>query len=65
MNWQPINTAPKDETTVLLGWDYLQIVGLAYWHTERDDWWALDGDTSYYTKNPTHWMPLPEPPIKE
>lgn len=65
MNWRPIETAPKDETDILLHWDYLKITGMAYWCLERNDWYALEGDTNYYTKPPTHWMPLPPPPSTE
>lgn len=56
--WQPISTAPKD-LTVILVWDMSGRTGeieLAYW--ERDRWSNYEG----FTIEPTHWMPLPEPP---
>lgn len=53
--WQPIETAPKDGTTVL-----------AYCPGNRFQKFLTD----YYSEHqgggwlfqPTHWMPLPEPP---
>ena len=57
--WQPIETAPKDGTVVLLGRaDYYPKSG--YWvEHEFQDWWGWDRDRAC---PPTHWMPLPEPP---
>ncbi len=73
MEWQPIETAPKDRRSVLL-WGI---------HPERADVGAYDPDTyskrpkPYWTAigserlygvryvrehQPTHWAPLPEPP---
>ena len=65
--WQPIETAPRDGTWVLVcgnGWAVTtawyamnERVGKAYWKadTEWDDDYLAD-------RLPTHWMPLPEPP---
>lgn len=58
--WQPIETAPKDYTNILVwndggahrdGW-----VSIAYWN---DDGWISPFGGEY---DPTHWQPLPEPP---
>ena len=70
MEWQPIDTAPRDGTSVLL---FLptgaQTVGC--WDPDFDDldepgWtdytvesWAYEEVVRLY---PTHWMPLPTPP---
>lgn len=60
--WQPIETAPKDGAWVLVieGQvpDKPQFV--AKWN---DYGWVDCDDDVNYTINPTHWMPLPEPPI--
>ena len=59
--WQPIETAPKDGTEILIGehvpsatynggW-FFRVV---YWNKNANDWsWPW---------NPTVWMPLPEEP---
>ena len=71
MNWQPIATAPKDGTRILI-WD--GIVHIAYWserasfggeHYDGKPGWQIfcvDGDEHYSiaTNNTTHWMPLPK-----
>ncbi|MFN7883105.1 MAG: DUF551 domain-containing protein [bacterium] len=74
MNWQPIDTAPKDGSEVIL-WhaDYM-----AFGYHSPKGWMVtnngdyLDGghgndylcNTKKYAsyQPPTHWMPLPEPP---
>jgi hypothetical protein len=71
--WQPIETAPKDETPVLIfgGIQHPEVgssrtitrATLANWSTSSECWDVLDCD--YYSvsiENPTHWMPLPKPP---
>lgn len=73
MDWQPIETAPKDGTEILtcsfevtqkpdgssLIWYDCEVV---HWvdYEERGGWW--NGDVIRYPDSPTHWMPLPEPP---
>ena len=73
--WQPIETAPKDATPILV-----------YIPSQKDRkpvqevWWALlyDGGPGYWStplgpsgrgytilpEAPTHWMPLPPPPAE-
>lgn len=74
MSWQPIETAPKDGTAVdvwcngcrypdaefrfEVEWD--EDGGEQGWCHNLSDyetvrWWLID-------PQPTHWMPLPEPP---
>ena len=56
--WQPIETAPKDGLVVLVYPNYHCAVTCGYYvkGTWRDD---LDKN---FEIEPTHWMPLPEPP---
>lgn len=57
--WQPIETAPKDGTDILVGFAGQDrppvVVG---WF---DDWLEYDS-VNILKGKPTHWMPLPEPP---
>ena len=60
--WQPIETAPTDGSAVLLypymdDWANMYVV---YGYATLDGEWfsTVDG----LTFEPTHWMPLPEPP---
>lgn len=56
MEWQPIETAPKDGRDILvMDGDWLTI---GWWSGE--EWCRQDLHLSL--SNPTHWMPLPEPP---
>lgn len=69
MEWQLIDTAPKDRPILLAIWDsggpyYVREVG----------WWeefSLDDDVGFWSAPcaapelgmfPTHWMELPDPP---
>ena len=56
MEWQPIETAPKDGT-----------VFLAFWDKDGDTRYVCAkrgrrGGPIGLQRPPTHWMPLPEPP---
>lgn len=68
--WQPIETAPKDGTYILLLGDsgytttpYRVAVGCwvegyrDFWITHSNDAFTDDGEP------PTHWMPLPALPL--
>jgi len=105
--WQPIETAPKDGTTIIAwydhaadpyrsptepnkltvyaawadGGDYMAGTGLcvARWYPAEYEsadeygpgyyspaWWFVPSDDAYpIPVNPTHWMPLPNPPPKK
>lgn len=57
--WQPIETAPKDGTQILIPG------GIAYWRADVDGWYtitAVEWPGLPVQWNVTHWMPLPEPP---
>lgn len=64
--WRPIESGPRDGTTILLyapGWDSPK----TGWTFGDDDFWQdcpfhHKGDPSY---TPTHWMPLPAPPPQQ
>jgi Protein of unknown function (DUF551) len=59
--WQPIETAPNGEP-ILLGFPRKlhSVVG----HMEDGVWgeFAASFDFLVFPVQPTHWMPLPEPP---
>lgn len=63
MDWQPISSAPKDGTRVLCWnkeWEAPES-GCLY-----GPFWAansLAADKGGWKYQPTHWMPLPEPPL--
>ena len=62
--WQPIETAPKDGSEILLHCSgVLSDTGLCYWRNDHvmQGWtWGL----GHAFKNPTHWMPLPTAPTE-
>lgn len=67
MEWQPIETAPKDGSEILIA-RAGDCVDLAYWVGEMDKaWpWAVNGgQTAMAADWPTHWMLLPDPPVAE
>lgn len=55
--WQPIETAPKATSVWLFDPEVGQHSGFFY-----DGMWVTVVDEDLWTVNPTHWMPLPEPP---
>ena len=55
--WQPIETAPKDDTDVLVLCEDGGILIGCHCGTM---WWIEQ--TFFEERKPTHWMPLPEPP---
>ena len=71
VEWQPIETAPKDGTKILVNGKFNSVIA---WFgadpnngNEEEEWLSGDGDDFscgyYYTPvDPTHWMPLPNPP---
>ena len=65
--WQPIETAPKDGTVVLIfqqdrsNFGGRGIAAGRFMEPPWDGWWGTCGD-SIICMRPTHWQPLPEPP---
>jgi hypothetical protein len=64
--WQPIESAPKDGTLVLICFADGEIYiarNEGKPDSQHNDWWDQDGlDFGYGASQPTHWMPLPELP---
>ena len=78
MKWQPIKTAPKDGTEILLFGKYEGEIHLsdegviigrfnvyAYPEDSPDVWIGARSDYYEVDIAPTHWAPLPSPPRKE
>jgi len=72
-DWQPIETAPKNGTLILLGaangvWVGKYIPVYVSGFVPDNPWSSMllnhDHMAERYTR-PTNWMPLPEPPTKE
>jgi hypothetical protein len=71
IDWQPIETAPKDGTTVLV-WPptWAGCISCAKWSEDqyanrpRPFWSRFDShrDSDSRSKPPTHWAPLPSGP---
>ena len=73
--WQPIDTAPKDGTSVLVyppTWNG-RSAAIAKWESDKyakkpRPFWRRDDDMGRVTisreRSPTHWMPLPLSPDK-
>lgn len=74
MIWQPIETAPKDGTTILLYRPSAHPWGMvtpgkwdAQPHSKKPNpywemWFKIGGNYESRAWPPTHWMPLPAPP---
>lgn len=69
-SWQPIETAPKDETPVILyippGTYRSGFMCSAHWTKHNIEYWHVDDNKNepYPLRggSPTHWHLLPEPP---
>ena len=69
MDWQPMETAPKDGYAILATnatYQYdLQRCAVVFWDDDTDEegWHTpFDADDAPAMSWLTHWMPLPEPP---
>lgn len=60
--WKSIETAPKDNVILLTDGGYC-VSG--FWHVNS---WMIGWSTDIFHITikiaPTHWMPLPDPPVK-
>jgi hypothetical protein len=65
MEWQPIETAPKDGEFILVGgnrpWHGWEI---AHVHWRQGNWWVAYGGGAILWVV-THWMPEPPAPEEE
>ena len=74
MEWQPIETAPKDGKTYFLAtngcgvwvahWAPIAVSGYRFeqpWRSVMLNHWHISDEVRRY-QPPTHWAPLPEPP---
>ena len=66
--WQPIESAPKDGTWILVWWPYWAKTRpiVAKWfppnsQSEDAGWDSIESLSSHH-EPPTHWMPLPPAP---
>jgi hypothetical protein len=68
MEWQPIETAPKDGTTVLgyfggrSGYVSRQDIVPICWSGWGGGVWDNATSGHHMGDDPSHWMPLPPPP---
>ena len=64
--WQPIETAPKDGTRIIVNdpkrttKSYKTKVLVVFWHKEKNEWVSTMSNDWFF--KPTHWVNLPEPP---
>lgn len=65
MNWIPVSEhLPDDDTIVLVHVPGAsEPVWIGFYVSEYDDWVWAEGAT--IVEEVTHWMPLPEPPVKQ
>lgn len=61
MNWNPIETAPKDGSVLV----YCPDNNWKIYVANRDSYGGWMQSNSGWDCNPTHWMPLPPPPTEE
>ena len=66
--WQPIETAPKDGTIILVAIEHSNgplLHDIVWWNDYRDYWESAGYDWKYdEVEHIFHWMPLPPPPKK-
>lgn len=60
--WQPIETAPRDGTPILVGCVGRGVLIATWYERMKCFSEAITGTDLWGAKTPTHWMPLPPPP---
>ena len=67
--WQSMETAPRDGTEILVTFDGKSRVvhwdDTGYRHRKHGSfpWVCQSGENAWRENIPTHWMPLPPPPL--
>lgn len=59
MEWQPIETAPKDGSAVILVRKWADHMAICFYNETFDEW-VSRGSVPFH--NATHWTHLPPPP---
>ncbi len=64
MNWQPIATAPRDTKSRLVWCPDNRCTFNVSWLEDPpcSGWIIFGGNGAYLREEPTHWMPVPDPP---
>jgi hypothetical protein len=62
MEWQPIETAPRDRSIIIVAHEFWRRVGLVQYVYPEGFCHYVDGTKVDHQHLLTHWMPLPEPP---
>lgn len=67
--WEPIESAPKDGTRILILWGDEVVIGRWLQHNKEllrphGCWYRSDKGVIPVGSTPTHWQPLPDLPIK-
>lgn len=75
MNWQPFDTAPKDESDILLFWpaasnprtnrDIISVGSICADGYAEVEGWTAGKLWEEWSTDPTHWMMLPSPPTSQ
>jgi hypothetical protein len=64
--WRPIESAPKDGTDILIAVVGMNEMYVVFYDDEPQHpdyvWMTADGP-GYHRDLPTHWRPLPDPPL--
>lgn len=73
--WRDIETAPKDGTHIMAcrgpftsNWTFAQAPAYVchWWNNPGEEGWYLSsGDSGQISWHPTHWQPLPQPPVSK
>ena len=61
-DWQPIETAPKDGTPMLVYLAEVMVNSYVQVATFHPNISIVGGQFAFDAPQATHWMPLPEPP---